>query len=132
MSQENVEVVRAGYEALNSGDLSAWLATYHSDAELHELPGVPDAAVYRGHPRMRSWAEGIMDTATEFRFDPRRFVEAGEFVLVPVRVSARGRGSGAPVEMSLFHVFEVSEGKVRRVWGYVDEAEALEAVGLSE
>ena len=81
---------------------------------------------------MRRWAEGILENAAEFRFDPQRFIEAGEFVLVPVRASASGRGSGAPVEMSLFHVLEVSEGKVRGVWPYLDEAEALEAVGLRE
>ena len=34
--------------------------------------------------------------------------------------------------MSFFHVFEFSDGKIRCLWSYVDEAEALEAVGLSE
>jgi hypothetical protein len=37
-----------------------------------------------------------------------------------------------PVEGRLFHVFEMSDGKARRMWGYLTEAEALQAVGLSE
>jgi hypothetical protein len=36
------------------------------------------------------------------------------------------------MEGRLFRVFEMSEGKARRMWGYPTEAEALEAVGLTE
>jgi ketosteroid isomerase-like protein len=132
MSQENVEVARRAYEAFNAGDISGWLPMHSADAELHDLPTVPDAGVHRGHVEMRTWAEGILETTEYLRFEPQRFIEAGESVLVPVRASAMGRESGVPVEMSFFHVFEFSDGKIRCLRSYVDEAEALEAVGLSE
>ena len=79
---------------------------------------------------MRTWAEAMIDMTESIRFEPQRFIEAGESVLVPVRASAKGRGGGVPVEMSFFHVFEFSDGKIRCLRSYVDEADALEAVGL--
>jgi hypothetical protein len=48
-------------------------------------------------------------------------------------MSARGRGSGVEVEMQLFAVWTLREGKVLRLTGgYRDRAEALEAAGLRE
>src|SRR5436190_7571356 len=132
MSQENVEVARRAYEAFNAGDISGWLPMHSADAELHDPPNVPDPGVHRGHVEMRTWAQGLIETTEYLRFEPQRFIEAGERVLVPVRASAKGRGSGVPVEMSFVDVFEFSDGKIRRLGSYVNEAEALEAVGLRE
>jgi ketosteroid isomerase-like protein len=133
MSRENVEIVRASYDALNRRDYDAWLSNMHPDIELHELASSPDTAIYRGHSGARKWVENTANEAwEEFRIDPEHFTEAGDFVVVSVRLSMRGRGSSMPVEGRLFHVIEMSEGKGRRVWGYATEAEALQAVGLRE
>jgi ketosteroid isomerase-like protein len=129
---ENVEIARRAYEAFNTGDISGWLAMHSADAELHDLPNLPDAAVHRGHAELQTWAEGMIETAEDLRFDPQRFIEAGEWVVVPVRGSGKGRGSGVPGELSFFHVFEFGDGKVRRLRSYASEDEALEAVGLRE
>jgi ketosteroid isomerase-like protein len=130
--RENVAVARRAYETFNTRDISGWLALHSPDAELHDLPNLPDAAVHRGHVELRMWAEAVLETAEDIRFDPQRFIEAGESVLVPVRASGTGRGSGVPGEMSFFHVFEFGDGKVRRLWSYESENEALVAVGLRE
>jgi ketosteroid isomerase-like protein len=132
MSQENVEIARRAYETFNTGDIPGWLALYSADAELHDPPNFPDAAVHRGHAELRTWAEGVLETAEDFRVDPQRFIDAGQFMLVPVRLSGKGRGSGVPGEMSLFHVIEFGDGKIRRLSTYANEDEALEAVRLRE
>jgi ketosteroid isomerase-like protein len=132
MSEENVEIAHRAYEAFNTGDISGWLALHSADAELHDLPNLPDASVHRGHAELRTWVEGVLETAEDFRVDPQRFIDAGQFMLVPVRISGTGRGSGVPGEMSLFHVLEFGDGKIRRLSSYANEDEALEAVGLRE
>jgi ketosteroid isomerase-like protein len=53
-------------------------------------------------------------------------------VIAAVRAHASGRGSGAPVELSFFQVFEMRDGKVQRSWSYFDEQEALAVTRLSE
>ena len=47
--------------------------------------------------------------------------------IVAVRAHGSGRGSGVPIEISFFTVFEMRDGKVQRLWSYFDEEKALEA-----
>ena len=132
MSSENVEVARRAYETFNAGDISGWLALHSADAELHDLAVLPGAAVHRGHAELQTWAERVIETAEDLRFEPQRVIDAGEFVLVHVRGTGKGRGSGAPGEISFFHVAEFGDGKIRRLRSYLTEDEALEAVGRRE
>jgi ketosteroid isomerase-like protein len=133
MSEENVEIVRHGYEALNRRDFDAWLEFFHPDIEAHDLPTVPDAPVMRGHHELRKWVEAQADVWTaESYYELEEFTASGDFVIVSVRAHAWGRGSRAPAEFKFFQVLEMREGKVQRAWAYFDEAEALEAAGLSE
>jgi ketosteroid isomerase-like protein len=136
MSQENVEVARRAYEAFNevftAGNISGWLALYTPDAELHDVPNFPDAAVHRGHDGLRKWAEGLMEIAEGLRVEHERFIEADEFVVVAVRISAIGREGGVLTEMNTFHVLEFTDGKIWRARYYLTEDEALEAAGLGE
>src|SRR4051812_45162176 len=101
MSRENVEIARRAYEAFNAGDISGWLSLHSADAALYQLPILPDQEVHRGHGEMRTWAEGVIETTEYLRLEPHRFIEVGDSVLVPLRVSAKGRGSGVPTEMSV-------------------------------
>ena len=91
---------------------------------------LPDGAVHRDDAELRAWAERVLETADDLRFAPQRLIEAGEFVVVAVRASGTGRASGVAGEMSFSHVVEFSDGKIRRLWSYANEDEALEAVGL--
>jgi ketosteroid isomerase-like protein len=133
MSEENVEIVRHGYEAVNRRDIDTWLEGFQADVEIRDLPTIPDAQVRRGHDDLRKWVEMMRDVWTEESYyEPQEFTDAGDFVIVAVRAHAWGRGSGAPVEIDFFQVFEMREGKVQRAWGFFDKAEALAAAGLSE
>jgi ketosteroid isomerase-like protein len=132
MSQENVEIIRRGYDNLNRRDVEAWLEAFHPDAEMYDLAGRPDVPARRGHDALRKWVEMMDETWENGRHEPLRFIPAGAFVLVVLRARGRRRGVGVPVDIPLFHVFEMRDGKVERGRAYLDEEEALEAVGLSE
>ena len=132
MSEENVEIVRRSLDALNRGDIDAWLEDIAADAEVHDLPTMPDTPVRRGHDDLRKWTEMMRDVWTEESYyEALEFTDAGDYVLVPVRAHAWGRGSGAPIEVDFFTVVEVRDGKIQRSWSHFVE-EALEAAGLSE
>jgi hypothetical protein len=65
--------------------------------------------------------------------EPERFFDVDdERVLVFVRVTAEGEGSGAPVEMRDAHELTIRDGVFVRWKVYADRAEALEAAGLEE
>ena len=129
ISEQDIEVVRAGYDALNRRDHEAWIRTLHSDVELHELPTSPDAAVFQGHDEVRKWIKSVFEVGAEgSRFEPQHFAEFGPFTLVSVRALIFARGSAVPVEAPLFHVIEVVDGKARRIWGFLSEAEARDQI----
>jgi ketosteroid isomerase-like protein len=133
MSQENVELLRAGYDAVNRGDHKAWVATYHPDAELHELASIPDTGIYRGHSGPLKWVQSVVEiTGDDFAFDPEQFTDAGEFTLVRgegPRARTGGRGAGRDAGLSCVRdrrrEDQTGPGLSRR-------GEALAAVGLSE
>ena len=133
MSQENVELIRFGYDALNRRDYEAWISMLHPDVELHELPTNPDATVFKGRDQVREWTRSVFEVAREgSRFDPESFEEIGGFVLVRVRAVLFARESAVPVEGRLFHVIEVADGEARRIWGFLTEDDAREQIRLSK
>jgi ketosteroid isomerase-like protein len=129
MSERNVEAVRRGYEAFARGDIAAAMDLFHPDVEWHD-PDRPGGGTYRGHEgvlrNMAEWLEGW----EEFRLEPEEFLAAGDQVVVLVRQSGRGKGSGVEIEGPLAQVFRLREGKV--VWAriYASREEALKSVGL--
>jgi hypothetical protein len=91
--------------------------------------------VYEGPDAIRRFFTDIQDTAPDFRIELERLdaIDAGR-VLAFTRVTATGRASGlsAASDMPTVNVYELTEGKIRRVRIFLDRQEALEAVGLSE
>jgi ketosteroid isomerase-like protein len=133
MARGDIQRIRAGYEAFNRGDTAAWLDNFEPDAELRDLPSTPGTLFYRGHDGLREWAESMMEAFADYRFEPQEITEAGKFVVVSVRIMARGIGSGVPTDMQVFHVFERSANdRMQSIAGFLSRAEALEAVGVSD
>ncbi len=133
MSQENVETVRQIFRAFNSEDIDLILALTHTDFELEVPPALsaePD--VYRGHDGMRRYWESFQDAMDEIRLQPERLCDAGEAVVVAMRVTAKGRRTAIAVEQRTTGVWTICDGKVIRIRAYVSLPEALAAVGLVE
>jgi hypothetical protein len=64
------------------------------------------------------------------RIEPEQLIDAGEQVVVSMRISGRGKLNGAAVELTLTSVSLLHDGKIVRVRNYSEKAEVLEAVGL--
>jgi ketosteroid isomerase-like protein len=132
MSQNNIDIIERAYADLNRRDVDAWLEAFHPHAEMYDLAGGPETLAREGHEALREWVETMDEIWEGGRHEPEEFVDAGDFVVVVLRVRARRRDIGVPFDMPLFHVFEMRDGKIQRGTAYLDKAEALEAVGLSE
>jgi ketosteroid isomerase-like protein len=132
MSQENVEIVRRGYDAWNSGDLDAFLQDLDPNVEWHLPEGGLNVGIRRGREAIRQLVEDFLDIWDDLRVEPERFFERGDQIVVFIRIRGRGKGSGVEMENRAAHVATVRSGKVVRLVVYPERAEALEAVGLSE
>src|ERR671925_26772 len=99
MSQENVEIVRRGFEAFQRGDTEAILDDVDPDVEVHEPTDLPDAQVFHGHPGLLATVEKAQAMFDDIRIEAEEFTDAGDRVVIWYRVVGRGRGSGVEVEM---------------------------------
>jgi ketosteroid isomerase-like protein len=130
MSQENVEIVRSAFAAFERGDASELTDLMADDLVIHRAE--PDNAFYYGKEGFfeatADWIEGFDD----WKATPEEYVEAGDTVLVQVHQTARGKGSGVPVESHFWFVFDLRGGKVVGLAFLTSKAAAFEAAGLSE
>jgi ketosteroid isomerase-like protein len=144
MSQENVEIVRRIYEALDLREPgSASRARVPTepfgvfiDPEIEWLGPreFPDLAEpHYGHEGVTRYIAKVAEVLEDYRMEPERFIDAGdERVVVFSREGGRGKGSGAEVQTHLTaHLWTLDEGKAVRMQSYWERADALEAVGLA-
>jgi ketosteroid isomerase-like protein len=132
MSEENVEIVRRGLEALDRRDLSSWLAVSDEDCEVVPSHDWPEPGV-RGPEAVFDWYLQAFDYLQPFRTADTEFIDAGaDKVLLQYRTDLRGRGSGAKFEFRRWCVVTLRKGRALRTEWFTDRAEALEAAGLSE
>ena len=132
MSRENVEVVRAGFEAWNSGDMDAMLAVLHADFEYVTsglFPGL--APVYRGHEGFRDFWRDFRETWDWLNIEIDEAQDADDRVVVLFTFHARSR-DGLEVHRRFGNVWTFRDGFVSRCVAYGDWDEALEAAGLSD
>ena len=64
--------------------------------------------------------------------EPRELRDLGQSILFVAVLHGRGRGSGVDVELPFFGVLSLRADKFSSGRAFTTEAEALEAVGLSE
>jgi ketosteroid isomerase-like protein len=133
MSQENVEVVRRIVDAIRDRRWEEATRQLAPDAELHgTVGGLTEGSVWRGPEQIRDFFEQDSEAWDERRLDAERFIDAGDCVVVLLHEFRRGKGSGVEMETDTAMVYEVGDGRVVGIQGYMDRGEALEAVGLRE
>jgi len=134
MSQENVEVVRCVYELWNRGDLDAAVEMLDRHVVWNAYAHLPDSRTRHGAGEVQQWAGEFAEAWGEIQVQIERLEEVGDnIVLALVRMTGRGRGSGAAVESGVDgHVWTVRDGTVTAVRMYQGAQDALEAVGLRE
>jgi ketosteroid isomerase-like protein len=132
MSQENVEIVGRIYEAFQSGDLDRVTQLVSPDIELRGTSGgLSEGSVARGIAAVREMFEGWDEEVwEEIRLSPQEFIDAGDQVVVLQHELRRGRGSGVEVESETAVLFELRDGRVIRMQGFMNPDEALAAAGL--
>jgi len=131
MSQENVEVVRAWFEAWGRGGLDAAAEFWDTQIDWRAAEGAPDdAGPISGVDAMRAYAQDWLDDFDELSFEPEELIDAGEQVVAVQRISARAKASGIETELRYAVVYTIRDGKIVRGREYWERAQALEAAGL--
>lgn len=122
--------MRRGYQALNRGDIDAFLAVLHPEHELRPSGIVPGLKpVYHGRRGFREFWRDWGEQWESITADVDELRAAGDRVVGLVTNRARGR-DGVEVRRQGAHVITLRDGLVLRTTVYASWAEALQAAGL--
>jgi ketosteroid isomerase-like protein len=135
VSGENAELLKRAVDAYNRRDLDALLRELDPGIEwLPALPGLLGGAaqVYRGHAGIAQMFHDLFEVLDEIRFEYSDVRDHGDRVIAIGQIRVRGKASGAETESPYANVAELRDGKGIRIRGYLEPADALAAVGLTE
>ena len=131
MSQENVEIVRRGYDHYNrTGE--AEYDVLDPEVVYDVSRRTFDPRVYHGHQGVREFVALIREQWATMRLEPQDFVDSEDTVVVSIRLVGVGKESGVETTADAAHVWTFRDGKIIRQTTFQTMAEALEAAGLSE
>ena len=132
MSQENVEIVRRGYEAFDRGDIQTVLSLMDPEIEARVDPSLPDWEPYYGREALMSFLQAWLEPWETYRIEIDDLIDVGERVLVVVREFGRRKDTEFELEQRSYHVWTLKNGKVVRHDSFFERSDALEAAGLAE
>jgi ketosteroid isomerase-like protein len=133
MSQENVEIIRAGFEGYTGGDIGAMLKSADPDLVTQRWSPLPDPAIYHGLDGLLQMITDWIENFEEFEASVEEYIDVSDHhVITRVRQQAIGAGSGVPIEAEFWFLWTLRNRRYVRLDLYLSKAEALEAVGQSE
>jgi ketosteroid isomerase-like protein len=135
VSAENVALVKALFESgpLDReqilGTLDDWVpALYTEDVVFAETPERVDARTFHGHDGVKEAFRRFFEQWDAYSANLVDVEDHGDRVFVTVAEQATGKGSGAPVENTLFTVVDVRDRKICRYQEFYDQEAARDAL----
>jgi ketosteroid isomerase-like protein len=131
MSQENVEMVRRVYDALNRNDFDAAFREAHPDIEITFKRG-PLAGTHRGRETPQAVFEDMRAAFDAWTIEPSKVLESGNQVVAIVKNRVRPKGTEVELETRNGHLWTIRDGMILSLEGFPSAEDALDAAGLSE
>jgi ketosteroid isomerase-like protein len=140
MSADNVELAKRGYAAVNAAYAEGSVEslrplldeTWAEDGVLVTRGALfPEAGEWPGREGFLRFTAQQMEAFERMWITPLDFIEAGDRLLVPIKLGGTARHTGIDMEFELFHVIEFRDGQVVRLEPFLDRNDALQAIGLA-
>jgi uncharacterized protein len=134
MSQENVELLRQGFEDFARGDMDAVLERLDPDIEWRPaIAPILGVETVRGREAVRQFfTRDLYEGFDEFHAEPVAYEDLGDAVLVTTRYIGRGESTGLEIDQTFASLYRFRDGKAVSMRDYSTRTEALEAAGLRE
>ena len=132
--QQNLDVVRRGYEAFGRGDIEGLLSLLADDVTW-VTPGpsdLPTAGERRGRNQVGEFFRTINELVEFDAFDPQTFLAQGDRVVVLGTDAITVKASGEPLQESWAHAFSLKDGKIVAFQEYLDTAAFVAALGRAK
>ena len=131
MRKDNVELVRRAVDATNDHDVARLEAMFSEETEFHSTFAATEGRVFRGRQGVRDYFATLGEVFDDMRIEIEEITDAGENQLVVVvRVTGRGKGSGVNVEQRNGQVWRFADRRIARIDSYLNPTDAFDAAGL--
>jgi ketosteroid isomerase-like protein len=133
MSEDNLDVIRRGYDAFGRGDINTLLESFDEQVSW-VTPGPPELATSGRRTGRQEVAEFFVSVNELFdiqRFEPKDFLAQGDRVVVVGSETARARSTGNVIEVDWVHVFTMRNGKVVAFQEFFDTAAVVAALSAA-
>jgi ketosteroid isomerase-like protein len=132
MSEQNVDILRPVYSEWSNGNLRAGPELFDESFVLRTFEAFEgEEFAFHGMEGVEDFMRRFVQQWDDLRFEPTEFVATGDKVMVGIHQTARGKRSGANVEMDLFHVWTFRGQRATELRVVRRREEAVEAAGLS-
>jgi ketosteroid isomerase-like protein len=131
VSEQDVQVVRDQFAAVNAGDFARAMSMYADDVKLFvDQRAFLEGGRFRGREAVGDWFGNWFRTfEPNYRFEIEEALDLGDAVLLVASHRGRGRSSGVEVHGRNGYLYRVRNGEIAGVEIYVGREEALEASG---
>ena len=127
--------MRLAVEAYNRRDLDAVAIGFHPDLEYYPYREFVEAALaescYHGPAGYRTYIEATYEVwGADVRLEPTELIDLGDQFVLLADMPMRAQASGIPLTETYACVSTLKDGRVIRQHDFLDQSEALKAVGL--
>lgn len=132
MSKENVDLVRAIYDAFAAGDVPGVVSLMSPDMVWNEAENFPyaDGNPYCGPDAILGGVFARLASEWDgFAAVPEELLDAGDAVVVLGRYRGTCKATGLGMDAQLAHVWRVADGKAVRFQQYTDTLQAARVTG---
>lgn len=130
----NVDTLRAGYDAFAKGEIQKVLELFDQKIEWHEAEHV---TYWPGGPFVGPQAivDGVLARIPQdfdnFTIDIRRMLACGDTVLVEARYRATAKATGKRLDAQVAHVWDFRDGKIVKWQQYTDTWQFAQVTGVT-
>jgi ketosteroid isomerase-like protein len=124
----NAEYVRGFVEAWNRRDLQGYLDDMEPEFEWVPAREHPGSKNNRGPEETAAYLSDWLSTMPDLQIEAEELVEQGDRVLLVLRMSGTGSGSGALTEVRMATITTFRDGKSLRTEEFLDPDDARRAL----
>jgi len=132
MSDDNLAIVRAIYDAFAAGDIPGVLARMAPDIVWNEAENFPyaDGNPYVGPDAILGGVFARLGGEWDgFAAVPDEYLDAGDTIVVLGRYRGAHKATGRPLDAQFAHVWRVRDGKAAAFQQYTDTLQAARVTG---
>jgi ketosteroid isomerase-like protein len=135
ISESNVRIVERAFELFFAGELRAGRDLFATDVVVIEDGNLPRGSTWVGHDGIWRWIHddlGQLEGLSHVRFEVEHLIDAGDDVVVLIRMQAVHIATQARLELEYAQVWTVRDGQVSEIQVHLDRANALASADVVE